>query len=64
MKIAKIVVVRVIGSVEDECVFKTFNFVKSKFRNQLTKHVTYVMHMFTQNFNILLTFFILDVFKV
>ncbi len=48
MKIAKIVMVQVIGSVEDECAFKTFCFVKSKLSNQLTKHVTFVMHMFTQ----------------
>jgi len=63
MKIAKIVILQVIGSVEDEWAFKTFYFVKSKLRNQLTKHVTFVMHMFTQNFNILLTFSILDVLR-
>jgi hypothetical protein len=46
-KLAKITIVRVIGSVEDERTFSTFNFMKSNIQNTLQKHLLVAMKMYS-----------------
>ncbi len=43
VKLAKFVMVQVIGLVEDEKWFNNLNFIKSKFYNQLTTHFELVV---------------------
>ncbi len=50
IKLAKIVVVQVIGSVEDEWCFNMLSFMKTKLRNWSTTQLDLVIHMFGQNF--------------
>jgi hypothetical protein len=46
-KLAKLVVVQVIGSIENDCCFHTLIFMKIKLRNRLTMHSELVIHMFS-----------------
>lgn len=50
MKLAKLAMVQVIGSVEDERCFFTLAFMKSILCNKLTTHLPLVVHMFAQHF--------------
>jgi hypothetical protein len=56
LKIAKVVAVTVMGSVEDECTFSTLSYMKSKVRNNLDDHLDLVVRMFGQSFYDLKTF--------
>jgi hypothetical protein len=56
MKLAKLVIVQVIGSVEDELFFSTLSFTKSMLWNQLVGHLNIAIHMFIQDFYIKETF--------
>ncbi len=47
MKVVKITMVMVLGSVEDERTFSNLTFMKSKFYNQLTTHLDLCVYMFT-----------------
>jgi hypothetical protein len=46
----ELVIVMVLGSVEDENTFSTLTFMKSKLRNRLTTHFDLVVKMYAQNF--------------
>jgi hypothetical protein len=46
-KLAKLDVVQVIGSIENECFFSTLIFMKIKLRNRLTMHLELLIHMFS-----------------
>jgi hypothetical protein len=46
MWLAELVIVQVIGSVEDERTIFTLSFMKLKLRNQLVGHLDIVVHMF------------------
>jgi hypothetical protein len=48
--------VTVMGSVEDERTFSILNYMKSKVRNNLDKHLDLVVRMFGQSFYDLKTF--------
>jgi hypothetical protein len=48
--LVELVVVRVIGLVEDEWCFSKLTFMKTKLRNQLIVHLELVMRMFSQKF--------------
>jgi hypothetical protein len=48
--LAKIAIVHIIGLVEDECIFNTLSFMKSKLKNRLIGHLDLVIHMFSQHF--------------
>ena len=50
MKIAELVVVTVLGSVEDEQTFSTLSFMKNKLRNRLSMHLPLVVGMHVQEF--------------
>jgi hypothetical protein len=50
IKLAKIVVIEVLGSIEDEWCSSTFSFMKSKLQNRLTTHLDLIIHMFVQRF--------------
>jgi hypothetical protein len=50
VKFAELVVVQVVGNVENESCFSTLAFMKSKFYNKLTTHLPLVVHMFAQHF--------------
>jgi hypothetical protein len=43
IKLAKLAVVQVIGSIEDEQCFFTFNLMKTKLKNQLMEHLELVI---------------------
>jgi hypothetical protein len=47
VKLAKLVMVQVVGSVEDKRCFSTLSFMKSKFHNKLTTYLPFIVHMFT-----------------
>ncbi len=49
-KVAKMAMVQVLGLVEDECIFLTFSFTKSKLWNQLVEHLPIVVGMYFQTF--------------
>jgi hypothetical protein len=49
LKLAKIAMVHVIGSVEDERVFSSVSFLKTKLRNSLDPHLGVVVGMYSQN---------------
>ena len=49
LKLAKIRLVHVIGSVEDQCVFSSMSFLKTKLRNSLDPHLGVVVGMYSQN---------------
>ena len=48
IKLAEIVVVHVIGSVEDERLFSSLKFLKSKLRSSLMKNLEVIVGMFSQ----------------
>jgi ABC-type antimicrobial peptide transport system permease subunit len=50
MKLAKLVIFQVIGSLEDEKTFSTLNFMKSTLWNQLVGHLKIAIRMFIQDF--------------
>jgi hypothetical protein len=50
MKVAKIAMVTVLGSMEDERTFNNLAFMKSNLRNWLPTHLDLCVHMFIQNF--------------
>jgi hypothetical protein len=50
IKLAELVIVQVIGSVEDERCFSTLTFMKTKLQNILTTHVELVIWIFSQKF--------------
>jgi hypothetical protein len=56
IKLAEIVIVQVIGSMEDEHTFNTISFMRSKFKNRFTSHLDLVIYMFSQHFYILENF--------
>ncbi len=56
MKVAKLVVVQVMGSVEDERTFSTLTFMKTRLRNRLCEHLDLVVCMFVQPFYTIDTF--------
>ncbi len=45
-----IIIVMVLGNVEDERTFSTLTFMKSKLKNQLTTHLDLVVRMYAQDF--------------
>ncbi len=49
-KLVELIIVMVLGSVEDERTFSTLTFMKSKLRNQLTTHLDLVVRMYAQDF--------------
>jgi hypothetical protein len=49
-KLVELVIVMVLGSVEDERTFSTLTFMKSKLRNRLTTHLDLVVRMYAQDF--------------
>jgi hypothetical protein len=55
-KVAQIVAVQVLGSVEDEHTFSTVAFIKNKVRNRLTDHLSPTVGIFSQKFFNLETF--------
>ncbi len=56
MKVAKLVVVQIMGSMEDENTFSTFMFMKTKLQNQFCQHLDLVVCMFAQPFYMINTF--------
>ncbi len=48
MKVAKLVVVQIMGSIEDESIVSTLTFMKTKLQNQLCEHLDLVVWMFVQ----------------
>lgn len=48
LKLAEMALVHVIGSVEDERLFSSVAFLKSKLRNNLNEHIQVVVGMFSQ----------------
>jgi hypothetical protein len=48
MKLAKMVVVHVLGSVQDERCFSSLSFLKNKLRNALDEHLELVVGMYSQ----------------
>ncbi len=56
VKLAKLVMVQVVGSVEDERCFSIMAFMKSKLHNRLTTHLPLVVRMFAQWFYIIHNF--------
>jgi hypothetical protein len=50
VKLAKLVIVQVIGSVEDEKTFSTLSFMKSMLWNRLVGHLYIAIRMFIQDF--------------
>jgi len=56
LKLAEIAVVHVLGSVEDERLFSSVGFLKSKLRNNLEEHIQIIVGMFAQRIYTLETF--------
>ena len=50
LKLTKIALVHVIRSVEDECVFSSIAFLKSKLRNSLDPHLPMVVGMYSHKY--------------
>jgi hypothetical protein len=50
LKLAKIVMLSMLGSIEDEQTFSTFAYMKDKFHNRLGLHLDKTIHMFPQKF--------------
>lgn len=62
LKLAEIAVVHVLGSVEDEHLFSTVGFLKSKLRSNLEEHIQVVVGIFSQRLYTLQTFLYQRVF--
>jgi hypothetical protein len=56
MKLVELVVVQIMGYVEDERTLSTLTFMKTRLRNHLCKHLNLVVQMFAQSFCIVDTF--------
>ncbi len=50
LELVELVIVMVLGSVEDERTFSILTFMKSKLRNRLTTHLDLVVKMYAQDF--------------
>jgi hypothetical protein len=50
IKLVELVVVQMIGSIEDEQCFFTLTFMKTKLKNLLMKHLELIIVMFNQRF--------------
>jgi len=48
LKLVEMVVVHVLGSVEDKCLFSSVDFLKSKLWNNQEEHIQVVVGMFSQ----------------
>jgi hypothetical protein len=48
VKLTKMAMVQIVGSVEDEHCFSTLVFMKSKLHNMLTTHLPFVVQIFAQ----------------
>ncbi len=46
MKVAKLIVVQILGFVEDERTFKTLTFMKIKLWDKFSDHLDFMVHMF------------------
>ncbi len=57
IKVVKIVMVQILGSLEDEKTFNKLVFMKSKLYNQLTTHLNLCVCMFTHNLYTISIFF-------
>lgn len=57
MKVAKLAVVQITGSVEDERIFSTLTFMKTRLWNRLCEHFDLVVCMEVQPFYTVNTFF-------
>jgi hypothetical protein len=55
-KLVELAIVAVLGSVENELIFSTVTFMKSKLRNQLITNLDLVVRMYVQDFFTLQTF--------
>ncbi len=55
-KLVELVIVMVLGSVEDDRTISTLTFMKSKLRSQLTTHLDLVVRMYAQDFFTLQSF--------
>jgi len=49
-RLVELIIVMVLGSVEDERIFFTLTFMKSKLKNQLTTHLNLLVKMYAQDF--------------
>jgi hypothetical protein len=56
MKVAKFVVVQIMGFMENERTFLTLTFIKARLRNKLCEHLNLVIHIYAQLLNIIDTF--------
>jgi hypothetical protein len=56
MKVAKLAVVQIMGFVEDDKIFSTLTFMKTRLWNQLCENLDLVVHMFAQLFYTIDTF--------
>jgi len=50
LKLVEIAIVMVVNNVEDEKIFSTISFMKSKLHNHLTTHLNLVVWMYAQKF--------------
>ncbi len=64
IKLVELLVVQVIGLVEDEQCFSKLTIMKTKLRNQLTVHLELVIQMFSQKFFTIKTSLLEQQFKV
>jgi hypothetical protein len=55
-KLVELVLVQIVGNVEDERCLYFLAFMKSKFHNRLTTWLLFVVQMFTQHFYIIHNF--------
>jgi hypothetical protein len=56
MKVGSWALVQIMGYVEDDKIFSTLMFMKTRFHNQLCEHLDLVVRMFAQPFYIVDTF--------
>jgi hypothetical protein len=55
-KLIELLIIMVLGSVEDERTFSTLTFMKLKLKNHLTTHLDLVVKMYAQDFFTLQSF--------
>jgi len=56
LKVAKLFVIQIMGFVEDERIFSTLMFIKTRLHIQLCEHLDLVVYMFAQPFHIVYIF--------
>jgi hypothetical protein len=56
IKVPEITTMITMDSIEDECTFPSFNYMKSKVKNKLQEHLEHTMRMYSENFRDLKTF--------